>query len=401
MLNEHQLPIRPERMPGRSALRVGTALGMLLSVVASASVGLAKGQPTRRVPAARHSQFLCTSDGLQLFRISENGTLKPVAYSAADDLPLPQTDDISQILPDSQGRSLYVSWAMTYNQGAAIAAEVDRMRVSRRGKLVSVSHQAFPLDSSGAGLRPLALAGQGRLLLVVFKSGQIGKIFLHAYRVQPYGPLRSASKPVILRNDFQSITVDPTGNNVYIIYTHDSRIYHYSVLPNAVLSPFDVVSAPTVKQPTTITFHPSRRFAYVTSQGENSVALYREGSNGKLSFSADYHLDDTKINHTFAPTAVITPNGRFLYVSSPRGYTFQYRILSDGRVQPLMPKAIHCGGYKMVVDLTGRFAYSLSNTTGTNIIYQYRIQSDGTLRPLVPRFISKIGTQGSVTIVQN
>lgn len=404
MLDEQQWHTRPKRMFERVGLCVKTTLGVLLFVVVPASVGLAKDHPTRRGPAARHSQFLCTSDGLQLFRISGSGTLKPVAYSFADDLPLPQTDGIGELLPDPQGRSLYVSWTMTYNQGSAIAAEVDRMWVSRRGKLFSVSHQAFPLDSSGGGPRSLALAEQGKLLLVVFNSGQTSKpfkTFLRAYRVQPRGPLRPASKPVALRNNFQSITVDPTDHYVYIIYTHDSRIHQYSILPNAALSPLGVASAPTAKQPATIIFHPSRRFAYVTSRGENSVALYREGRDGKLSLSANYYPDKNKIAPTLAPTLAITPDGRFLYICSPKGKTFQYRIWTNGVLQPLTPKAIPFGGYKMIVDPTGKFSYSLSNTTGINVIYQYCIRGDGTLLPLVPRFVSKIGTPGSMTIVQN
>jgi hypothetical protein len=280
------------------------------------------------------------------------------------------------------------------------------MRVSQRGRLFSVSHQAFPPDSS-VGPRSLALAGQGKLLLVVFGIAHIGKTFiskktfLRAYRVQPHGSLRPASQPMALANSFQSITADPTGHFVYILYAHDSRIHPYSALPNGVLRPLVVASAPTAKPPADIVFHPSRRFAYVTSEGENSVALYRERRDGSLRLSAKYHFDKNQTAPDDVPTLAITPDGRFMYVCISGRKTFQCRILTNGALQPLTPKAIPFGGYKMIVDLTGRFAYSLSNTTGTNVIYQYRIQGDGTLSPLVPRFVSKIGTPGSMTIVQN
>jgi len=395
MLSERQPLITLRGRFNRIRLYAGMVLGLLFIVV-PASVGLAKAGATKRSLAARHSQYLCTAEGLLLFKISGRGILDFIPVTFADNLPLPQTDYINEMLPDPHSHSLYVSWIMTYNQGSAIVSEIDRMLVSRQSKLFSVFHQAFSPDRAGNTLRSVALGRRGRLLLVVFDSGLVSKTLLRVYRIQPRSPLRPVSKTLMLHSNFQSITTDPAGRFVYVTYTHDSHIYQYSVAPNAVLSPLAIPSIHTAGQPTAITFLSSGHFAYVANQG-GSVTLYRVGHSGQLGSSANYSFGRNKAT----PNLAVTPNGRFLYICLPTGNTFQYRVLANGTLQPLTPKAIRFGGYKMIVDLTGRYAYSLSNTNGSNVIYQYRIQSDGTLLPLVPRFVSKIGTPRSMAIVQN
>lgn len=366
-------------------------LGLLFIAVISLA-GLAKADPAKRGPAAVHSQYLCVSNNLQLFRISRRGTLESIPVSFADSLPLPQTDNVDELLPDPHSHSLYVSWIMTYNQGSAIVSDIDRMRVSQQGKLFSVFHQELALNSAVNRPRAFALGEHGRLLLVVFASGTLSKAFLRAYHIQPHGPLHPFPKPVILYNNFQSITTDPAGRFAYVTSANDSHIYQYAISLNAGLSPLAVPAVSTAAQPMSITFHPSGHFAYVTSQGGN-VTLYRVENNGQLSLSASYFFGKNKP----ALNLAIAPNGRFLYACLPRGNTFQYHIRANGTLQPLAPKAIPFGGYKIIVDLTSRFAYSLS----TRVIYQYRIQSDGTLQPLIPGFVSRIGTPVTMAIIQN
>ena len=282
-----------------------------------APVALAKDHSIHSGRSTRHFQYLCTSQGLQMFRISKNGTLTHTANDCnIDSATLAQTPNAIGLASDPNHHFLCVFGVLTYNQGSADMAVINRMIVSQHGKLNLVSHQEFPMIGSGGEPLSIAFGERGKFSLIVFSSGQSGnKTYLLVCHVQENGTLHPVSKPIVLRNNFQSMVTDPYGHYVYVTYMQDSHIYQYSVLPNAALNPLDVPSVHTAKQPVSIAVHPLQHFAYVTSQGGDSVTVYHEDREGKLTLLANYYIGKNKVsshychNSEWAFSVCLFPNG--------------------------------------------------------------------------------------------
>lgn len=101
-----------------------------------------------------------------------------------------------------------------------------------------------------------------------------------------------------------------------------------------------------------------------------------------------------------AASLVIDPSNRFAYMSLGRGAFHggvgQYRVGPNGFLKPLSQPLVHCGDVpdKIVFNPAGPFLYvttfSATQDRGGCAFYQYRILPNGTLKPLVP-FIVRTG----------
>ena len=82
----------------------------------------------------------------------------------------------------------------------------------------------------------------------------------------------------------------------------------------------------------------------------------------------------------------VSPDGRYAYVTNQDGdKLLQYKISSNGVLQPLYPPTVETGHNPvgLILDKTGHYAY-VSTDDG---IDQYRINTDGKIEPLVPNSV--------------
>lgn len=166
---------------------------------------------------------------------------------------------------------------------------------------------------------------------------------------------------------------------------HNS-ISQYRMNANGTLTPLSPAAVPTGDDPITLVADPTGHFLYVGNSSDRTISQYRINAGGTLTLLNPPVITLGKVPQSLA----VTPDGRFLYAANYAADTIsQFRITAGGTLAPLNPPAVKQGynPFFLTLDPTGRFAYVPTINRGEPLgyggtLWQYRVQSDGALQPL-------------------
>jgi YVTN family beta-propeller protein len=121
--------------------------------------------------------------------------------------------------------------------------------------------------------------------------------------LSPMGTIPAGTDPT-------SVTVDPTGKFVYVTNSGSSNVSMYTInTSTGVLTSIGQVSAGT--NPSSVAVDPTGKFAYVTNSGSNDVSMYTiDATTGTLTSVGTIATESS-------PTSIaIHPSGKFAYVTN-------------------------------------------------------------------------------------
>jgi 6-phosphogluconolactonase (cycloisomerase 2 family) len=243
------------------------------------------------------SSFRVHADGLVLADTATSGGTTPVSLAI-------------------RGRLLYV-----LNQGGT--GNITGFWVDSHGKLTQIPDSTRPLSGPTAGAAEVAFSPDGETLVVSEKGTQT----LDTYQVQGHGlvagPTVHASKGVVpfgfTFTGRDELLVTEAGSNAVSSYDLDAGDL-------AAVSP----SVPSQgAAPCWIAATPDGRFAYATNAHVGSIAGFRVGREGALTFAG-------LTNTASVPLLDIATTHRFVYaLAAGTQQVIAYRIEQDGSLTSL------------------------------------------------------------------
>ncbi|WP_155358799.1 beta-propeller fold lactonase family protein [Acrocarpospora macrocephala] len=295
----------------------------------------------------------------------------------------------ASVLFAPDGRTAYV-----LNRGNNTVAAY---RVSSRGELRLLG--AAPTgDAFG-----LAIAPDGSSLFAANQSGTVS-----AFTVNDDGTPRPAGDPVPTGFPLpQGLAVSPDGRFLYIAHGEPDSpgprepdvIVRFAIGPNAALK---LVGRPVQTNPSgaQIVFTPDGRFAYIATTFDSVVDGFRVGRHGELSPLPGSPYDAA----LFAEGAVITPDGRHLFVAgsgngpNPGGLS-AYTINNDGTLTEVPGSPFPAGMFPVGVDTTpdGRHLLVSSGNGDPSLLFTFAIATDGRLNQTGP----PMSTGGTISMFQS
>lgn len=289
------------------------------------------------------------------FRIGQDGRLSPLSPKT---VPVPGTP--SALLVEPSGKFVYV---FTREGGVA------QFRVQRGGGLVPLSPLALRAAHAGGIVPSVGFDAAHQVLFGSYSVGWHMNItagtFAFSRRgkgqlVPVPGGMTLASNGVDNSTLPYSLTVSPTGHNVYISQTlcklrpagggWKTTVAQYRTRAGGRLIPLSPATLP-VKALGHTYVNPTGRFFYILDEGVDlngvrgyyclvCAPIHRNGTLG------------TFVSQTLAPAAPTPPMQPFSWAFSPNGcfayfadgnYLYLYRCRADGSVSPLRPDHLYAG----------------------------------------------------------
>jgi 6-phosphogluconolactonase (cycloisomerase 2 family) len=191
-----------------------------------------------------------------------------------------------------------------------------------------------------------------------------------------------------------SISVEPTGEYVYVSNWASSTISQYRIQSNGDLAVIGTGTVGTGLFPNAVTINHADTFAYVANLGTNVVSQFKIGLDGQLA-----PLPVPTVPSGTAPAALrVDPTDHFAYVANfgkndptpppGPGTISQYSIGSDGSLSPIGSTgtvASGSGPNALTIDPASKYVYVANQ--GDNNVGQYTINSDGSLTPMTPAVV--------------
>jgi len=225
-----------------------------------------------------------------------------------------------------------------------------------------------PVGTFASGLFPDSVAADpgGRCLYVA--NSQDSSALLSVFAINPDGTL--TQKPPIPTNIFtqevfpSSITLHPTGKFAYVanmtgnvsVFTVDANTCGMTKIS---ASPF-----PAGTLPQSATVDPSGNFLYVTNLGDNDISAYKiDNVTGALA-----PLVGSPFAAGIGPTSLtVHPSGKFAFAtsSSDNNVLAYTRDTTTGLLTQLGPFATGGGSFSAAVDPAGNFLYLVYVNGGT------------------------------------
>jgi YVTN family beta-propeller protein len=199
-------------------------------------------------------------------------------------------------------------------------------------------------------------------------------------------PLATAS--VLAGTNPFSVSVEPSGQYVYVANYNANTVSQYTIGSNGALTPVGSGSVATGSHPNGVTIDPANKYAYVANFGADTVSQYNIDTTGALTSMSTA----TVPTGSFPASIVISPNGKYAYVanyacsgpgcSAAQGTISQYTVGTDGALTALSPATVNTGGptsqpNSLVVDPTSTYLYVAN--AGDNTVSQFNIGSTGAL----------------------
>ncbi len=159
-----------------------------------------------------------------------------------------------------------------------------------------------------------------------------------------------------------SIVVSPSKQYAYVTDQTNNSIFMLKIAPNTCyLSAINSqnLTVPTGAQPSSITVTPDARYVYTTNKGNNTISMYSKDDNGLLSPLG------SPVSTGISPRWITTdPSGQYAYVTNYNdGTVSMYRIGADGALAPLSyaPVATNGGSpEKIIFDRAGPYAFTVN-----------------------------------------
>jgi 6-phosphogluconolactonase len=180
-----------------------------------------------------------------------------------------------------------------------------------------------------------------------------------------------------------AITIDPTGQFVYVTNRGDDQVAAFSINntdPNVMTGKLTLIgTAPTASLPSAVTVSPSGKFAYVANGGSGSVSAYSiDTSMGGLTPIATVPAGD-------APQSVtVHPTGKFAYVANA-GKTNNVSVYAintaKGSLTQVTTVTAGTAPWSVAVSPSGTYAYVVN--AGSDSVSIFKINSTtGDLSPV-------------------
>jgi 6-phosphogluconolactonase (cycloisomerase 2 family) len=190
-----------------------------------------------------------------------------------------------------------------------------------------------------------------------------------------------------------SIAVDPTGTYAYVANYGDGTISEYKINAGA-LTLTATLPAPVSgnNNPASITVDPSGKYAYVANYGDGTISEYTINA-GALTLPATLPAPVSGNNNPISVT--VAPSGSYVYVANyssgaSAGTVSEYSIGTGGALATIGTVKTGKNPSSVTVDPSGQYAYVANLGDGT--VSQYTISS-GVLTPNTTAATVTVGGQ--------
>jgi 6-phosphogluconolactonase (cycloisomerase 2 family) len=204
------------------------------------------------------------------------------------------------------------------------------------------------------------------------------------YMIGAMGALTALMPPTVATGASPfSVSVELTGQYVYVANYNANTVSQYTIGAGGVLSAVGTGSVMTGSHPNGVTIDPANKHAYVANFGDNTVSQYNIGTTGALTPMST----PTVLTGSFPASIVISPNGKYAYVAdfactglgcaASQGTISQYTVgAADGALTPMSPAAVNTGSAtsqpnSLIVDPTNAFLFVAN--AGDNTVSQFAI----------------------------
>ncbi|MDA3644246.1 beta-propeller fold lactonase family protein [Saccharopolyspora indica] len=260
--------------------------------------------------------------------------------------------------------------------GGMGSGNIASLNADRRGTLSPVPGSPFAVKE-GTGFS-IAVSHDGK---TVYSGSQKGGITGHEIRSdgtlsqRPGATVDTAGVAVI------GLTVSPDGKRLFATLTGDNEgeVRSYAIGPSGDLAP---TGAPAVKVPTATlslpVISPDGRYLYVSSAFSNTIFPFAIASDASLT-----PVGEPVETGAVAALPAITPDGRFLYVSNEQDKSQSgFRIEEDGSLTPLPGSPYPTGGlpHGAAITADSKRLYIPQAADGT--VTGFAIEDSGALTPL-------------------
>lgn len=209
------------------------------------------------------------------------------------------------------------------------------------------------------------------------------------YVISPGGALSALTPTTVAAGTSPfSVSVEPTGQYVYVANYKSSTVSQYTIGANGALTPVGSGSVATGTNPNGVTIDPSNQHAYVVNFGANTVSQYNIGTTGALAPMST----PTVATGSFPASIVVSPNGKYAYVANfacsgigctaAQGSVSQYTVGTDGSLTPMTTATVNTGSAhsqpnSLVVDPTSTYLYVAN--AGDSTVSLFTIGASGAL----------------------
>jgi 6-phosphogluconolactonase (cycloisomerase 2 family) len=296
-----------------------------------------------------------------------------------------KTVQFSAIATYSDGSTQDVTSSVTWSSTVTEVATI----VSTTGLATAGTHigtgDILATKAGGPAIAPVHMSVSATIYAYAtnFDDSSVSQYVLDA-TTGALSPL--ATPKVAAGNNPFSISVEPSGEYVYVSNWLSNSVSQYRIGDNGSLSPIGTGTVTVGLQPNAVTIDHANRFAYVTNLGESTISQFKIGLDGALA-----PLSGPPVaTGTNPATLIVDPTNKFAYVGNfganaanppaGPGTISQYSIGADGSLTPNTVAATVVSGSgpnSMAIDPTGKYLYVAN--LGDNNLGQYTINPDGTL----------------------
>ncbi len=201
-----------------------------------------------------------------------------------------------------------------------------------------------------------------------------------------------------------SISVEPTGEYVYVSNWGSNNVSQYKIEADGKLTALPTATVATGKNPNAVTINHHDQYAYVANFADNTVSQYTIGLDGLL-----VPMSAPAVASGTAPASlIVAPNDKYAYVGnfgadlqnppSGPGTISQYSVGSDGSLTPMSSATAVSGSgpNALAIDPASKYLYVAN--FGDNTVGQYTINSDGSLTAMPLPAVNTGGTPVGIAI---
>ena len=321
----------------------------------------------------------CSSSSTSAYVVNKSGTVSQYPIGANGALP---TTAASSVATGTNPYSIAVVpsglYAYVANNGSN---NVSEYTISS-GVLTLNTSTANSTGTVNAGLNPVSVTVDptGQHVYVVNAGNGIIPSTISQYTINSDGTLTALGLPAQTGNTPNSIAVDPSGTYAYVANYGDGTISEYTINAGALTLPA-TLPAPVSgnNNPASITVDPSGRYAYVANYGDGTVSQYTIGTPSSLTPGALAPMSPPTVLAGSNPISVtVAPSGSHVYVANyssgaSAGTVSEYSIGTGGALATIGTVGTGKNPSSVTVDPSGQYAYVANLGDGT--VSQYTISS--------------------------
>ena len=203
-----------------------------------------------------------------------------------------------------------------------------------------------------------------------------GQVTVESFNINSAtGALTGTGNPALMRSNPQSSVVDPSGRFVLVANSEGSLSAYTADAITGALTSASLSSYFDGSIPRSVSVDPSGRFAYMVSEGSNTLRAYSINANNGVLTEIDLNGATAGLALNLpdlAQSVEVDPTGRFAYVTvGSTAELLAYRINpANGALSS--PRAATTGGSvpsALAISPDGRFAYTTNSGSNTVAVF--------------------------------